>query len=149
MVDEKTTPVKCLILGGSGYVGAAVCRLLYNEGANIVFTYFSNSETAHQLVEELPGAKMIHTDLSNYLAASRTVSTAAEMLGGLDVLVQCAGTAGDATLYTDPTYTSRDKFLKINEAEFDQMINLTVKSTFAACQQAAIIMSKQKSGEII
>ena len=40
-----------LVTGGSGGLGAAICRLLAERGANVVFTYRSNETTAKALVQ--------------------------------------------------------------------------------------------------
>jgi NAD(P)-dependent dehydrogenase (short-subunit alcohol dehydrogenase family) len=118
---------RCLVLGGSGYVGAEVCRLLGERGAQVALTYWRNEV-------QFPGALALRVDLRNFAAAGRAVEQAAEHWGGLDALVQCAGTAGDPTLYQGK---DKDKFQKITEQGWDEMMDLTAKSSFAACQAAA------------
>lgn len=44
-----------LVIGGSGGVGAAICRELIAQGVPVVLTYNSNRERADSLVEELGG----------------------------------------------------------------------------------------------
>src|SRR5262252_2291456 len=97
---------RCLVLGGSGYVGAEVCRLLLERGARVAFTYWRH-ETSHA------GARAFKADLTSFEAVERAVQDAAASLGGLDALIQCAGTAGDPALYQGGRL---DKFQKIGEA---------------------------------
>src|SRR5688500_14757491 len=50
---------------------------------------------------------------------------AANLLGGLAAMVQCAGTAGDPSLYSAHDPNDHGKFLSISEAEWDAMSNVT------------------------
>lgn len=127
---------RCLVLGGSGYVGSAVCRLLVERGARVVFTYRENEI-------QIPGALAARVDLRRFAEVQTVVREAAERFGGLDALVQCAGTAGDPALYRG---TGQDKFQTIDEEGWDEMMEVTAKSTFAACQSAARVM---QGGQIV
>ena len=144
-MTPHTSP-RCLVLGGTGYVGSAVCRLIHECGVRLAFTYQTNGEWARDLVEELGGSLPLHTDLASYTDTRRVVREAAGLLGGLDVMVQCAGTAGDPALYTTPHPDNHGKFLSITEAQWDAMSNVTVRSTFAACQEATLFMTRNRGG---
>lgn len=132
-------PRRVLVLGGSGYVGSAVCRLLAERGAKLAFTYW-RSEIRH------PGALAFKADLTTFSETKQVVERAAAELGGLDALVQCAGTAGDPALYLGKKATP-DKFQRIDEAGWDEMMDVTAKSTFAASQAAARAM--RGGGQIV
>jgi len=140
------TSSHCLVLGGTGYVGAAVCRLLHEYGARLAFTYHTNDKRARELAEEFEGSLPLRADLASYADTRRAVREAAGLLGGLDALIQCAGTAGDPTLYSNRGPNDHGKFLAITEAEWDLMSNVTVRSTFAACQEATLFMSQNGGG---
>ena len=129
---------RCLVLGGSGYVGEAVCRLLAERGARVAFTYWRNEI-------QIPGALGLRVDLRSFADVQGLVRDATERLGGLDALVQCAGIAGDPALYQS---VDQDKFQKIDEEGWDEMMDVTVKSTFAACQAAARAM-EPRGGQIV
>jgi 3-oxoacyl-[acyl-carrier protein] reductase len=101
---------------------------------------------ARGLAEELKGSFPFYADLASYTDTRRVVREAAELLGGLDAMIQCAGTAGDPALYTTHHPDDHGKFLAITEAEWDAMSNVTVRSTFAACQEATLFMSRNGSG---
>jgi NAD(P)-dependent dehydrogenase (short-subunit alcohol dehydrogenase family) len=130
---------RCLVLGGSGYIGAEVCRALLEHGAQVAFTYWRNEM-------EIPGALALRADLRDFAQAVQAVERAAAHLGGLDVLVQCAGTAGDPELYKGKGI-AQERLQMITEAGWDEMIDLTVKGSFGACQAAARVM--RPGGQIV
>ena len=129
---------RCLVLGGSGHVGGEVCRLLAERGARVAFTYWSR-EVSH------PGAFGMRLDLRSFAAVERAVEDAAARLGGIDALIQCGGTAGDPALYKGGGI---DKLQAITEDGWDEMIDVTAKSSFAACRAAARVMA-QNGGQIV
>jgi 3-oxoacyl-[acyl-carrier protein] reductase len=130
---------RCLVLGGSGYVGAEVCRVLAERGAKLAYTYFRN-EVRHD------GALGLRADLRDYAGTVQAVERAAQALGGIDVLVQCAGSAGDPALYQGKEI-AQDRLRRIGESDWDEMMDLTVKGSFSACQAAARAMNA--GGQII
>jgi len=129
---------RCLVLGGSGYVGSEVCRLLAERGARLVYTY-RRSEMQHA------GALGLRVELTQFAAVESAVQQAAAHLGGLDALVQCAGTAGDPALYQGK---GEAKLQRISEHGWDEMMDVSAKSTFAACRAAARVMGAQ-GGQIV
>lgn len=130
---------RCLVLGGSGYVGAEVCRVLAERGAKLAYTYFRNP-VRHA------GALGLRADLRDFADTVQAVERAAQTLGGLDILVQCAGTAGDPALYKGRGI-AQERLQRITEAGWDEMMDLTVKASFSACQAAARSMGS--GGQII
>jgi NAD(P)-dependent dehydrogenase (short-subunit alcohol dehydrogenase family) len=149
MPEDALTAMKCcLVLGGSGYVGAAVCRTRAARGARVAFTYRTGAAAAQALAGSLPGAQAMQVELADFAAVNAAVETSARVLGGLHAIVQCAGTAGDPSLYRTGNGEPRDRFMRITEGGWDDMMDVTVKSTFAACQAAARIMGAT-GGEIV
>lgn len=144
----QKNPRRCLILGGTGYVGSSVCRELAGGGARIAFTYRTNDAAAQKLAEDIPGSRALRVDLTNFGLVAEAVERTAEEWGGLDALAQCAGTAGDPSLYAGNGVGKHDKFLKITEQGWDDMMDVTAKSTFAACQAAARAMGAA-GGQIV
>lgn len=139
---------RCLVLGGSGYVGSAVCRVLAAQGSRVAFTYCNNEAAAKALCTELPGSVALRADLMKFAQAEAAVNDAAQALGGLDALIQCVGTAGDPSLYVSAASGKPDRFLAITESGWSQMMDLTAKSTFAACQAATRAMGDE-GGQIV
>lgn len=56
MSDFSNRDGTALVTGGSGGLGAAICRLLAEQGADVVFTYRSNRAAAEALLAELGDA---------------------------------------------------------------------------------------------
>ena len=81
------------VSGGSGGIGAAVCRLLAERGAEVVFTYHGGAERAAALVDEIESrggrARSLQLELSDTAAAAAAVEQAAA--GGLHTVVYASG----------------------------------------------------------
>ncbi len=137
--------LRCLVLGGTGHVGAEVCRCLARDGHSIAFTYRKNEALAGKLKTELPGSSAIRAELTRWDDAVRAVEEGAKALGGLDALIQCAGTAGDPALYR----SGADKFLAVDAQGWRDMMDVTAQSTFAAAQAACRAMSAGGPGTIL
>ncbi len=84
-----------LVSGGTGAIGAAVCRLLAERGSSVAFLYRSNEEAAAELrqsIERLGSRAWSHpVDLADAEAAARAVDAAAEAMDGIHTLVSAAG----------------------------------------------------------
>jgi 3-oxoacyl-[acyl-carrier protein] reductase len=151
-MDKKALskkPETCLLIGGSGYIGSKICRQLNSNGIKVVFSFLNNETKAKTLESELSGVEAVQTDLTDSEAIKSLVHYTAEKLNGIDILIQCGGTAGDPELYKTSSRPDHDKFLDIDENEFDNMMNVTVKSTFFACQEVSKIMRNQGGGNMI
>jgi 3-oxoacyl-[acyl-carrier protein] reductase len=145
---KRASAQRCLVLGGSGYVGSAVCRALASQGMRVAFTYWKNETSAQALCAELPGSIALRADLIQFAQATAVVNAAAQAWDGLDALIQCVGTAGDPSLYFSEASGKPDRFLAISESGWNEMMDLTAKSTFAACQAAVRAMGED-GGQII
>ena len=81
------------VSGGSGGIGAAVCRLLAARGAEVVFTYRSNADKATDLADEIESgggrARSLQLELSDTAAVAGTIEQAAA--GGLHTVVYASG----------------------------------------------------------
>lgn len=138
---------RCLVLGGSGYVGEAVCRMLSRRGARVAFTYFTREAKARDLQAALPGARAFRVDLRDGAAIAALVRGIAEEWGGLEAVVQCAGTAGDPSLYRSGGMSPPRKFLAIGEPGWDEMMDVSVKGSFLAIHAALPLM--KAGGQIV
>ena len=82
-----------LVSGGSGGIGSAVCRLLAERGAEVVFTYHSSAEKADGLVAEIAAAggraRSVQLDLSETPGVAEAVTDIAG--GGLHTVVYASG----------------------------------------------------------
>ena len=82
-----------LVSGGSGGIGSAVCELLAERGAEVVFTYHGNAEGAEGLVAEIAAAggraRSVQLDLAETAAVAEAVADIAG--GGLHTVVYASG----------------------------------------------------------
>jgi 3-oxoacyl-[acyl-carrier protein] reductase len=134
--------MKCLILGGTGYVGREVCKRLHNDGHHIYFTWHENQCTATELIAELKGSQGFQLDFRNDCKSE--FQNIIQQMDGIDILIQCAGTAGKEGIYKK----GADKFQQISTNDFNEMMKITVGSTFTAAQEAAQNMH-ENGGQII
>ena len=134
---------KCLVLGGSGYIGSQVCRQLKENGAEIGFTYFKNEALAKKLQSDLT-CNAYQIDFCDIYSVENLILEAIKDLKGIDAIIQCAGTAGNPDIYN----STADKFLDITEDDFSQMLMITTQSSFIAAQVCAKAM-KENGGEFI
>jgi NAD(P)-dependent dehydrogenase (short-subunit alcohol dehydrogenase family) len=84
-----------LVTGGSGGIGAAICRMLAERGSAVAFTYRANTAAAEALEAELRAfgvdAWSTPLDLVDEAAAAAVVQGTVERFGGLHTLVHAAG----------------------------------------------------------
>jgi 3-oxoacyl-[acyl-carrier protein] reductase len=81
----------CVVTGASRGIGLATARRLCAEGARVLFV--ARSADAVQRAAEGCGGEWIAVDVTAPDAADRVVATCAEQMGGIDVLVNNAGTS--------------------------------------------------------
>ena len=127
---------KIIVTGGSRGIGAAIVRRFAENGDRVVFFYRSNVEAACE-IEKSTGACAVKCDISSPEDAARGMREAVDALGGLDILVNCAGVA-QIKLFTD-----------IEDGEWRRMIDTDLSGSFYTCRAAAREMIKNHSGRII
>lgn len=99
--DFATTAGIAFVTGGTGGIGAEICRLLVARGASVAFTYRDETRAA-ALVEELvdsspasEGGVVVEacqlTDLTDATAVTETVADLVDRHGGIHTLVHAAG----------------------------------------------------------
>lgn len=131
---------KYLITGGTRGIGCAAVRSLSLAGADIAFTYQSNTAAAQSLCDELQAngkVVAIQADVVNFQLAKETIEQVKESLGGLDGLILNAGINRDKLLYA------------MAEEDWDDVITTNLKGTFNYARAAIYSMIKQKCGRVI
>jgi 3-oxoacyl-[acyl-carrier protein] reductase len=128
-----------LITGASTGIGAAVARAFAAQGAKLALHYNSHEADARALATELgTQPALIRGDLTRRGEAKRVVNEAAAALGALDVLINNAGGIGE-----------RRPITEVDDALFDFVYDLNVRSLLAATQAAIAHFEKRGGGNII
>jgi 3-oxoacyl-[acyl-carrier protein] reductase len=107
-----------LVTGGSRGIGAAIAKRLAAEGANVAITYAKGAEAAASVVKEIErtGRKAIaiQADAADAAAVKNAVEKTVATFGGLDVLVNNAGTAIPMPV-EETTLADFDRVFAIND----------------------------------
>lgn len=137
MLHNKTA----LITGASRGIGKAIATIFAQQGCNIAFTYINEENEAHALTLSLQqmGVQVlcIKSDAADFDAAHDVVKQVINTFGRLDILVCNAGIAQDTLL------------MRMSEKQWDDVLNVNLKSVFNYCHAATPQMIRQRSGSII
>ena len=130
-----------LITGGSRGIGEAIVLPFAQQGADIAFTYLSSEEKALAVAKEAGsfGVKVIayKSDASDYQQAERLINDVLAEFGKIDILINNAGITKDTLM------------LRMSEEQWDQVIDVNLKSVFNLTKHVLKPMMKNKSGSII
>jgi 3alpha(or 20beta)-hydroxysteroid dehydrogenase len=124
-----------LITGGARGMGAAHVRLFLEEGARVVFGDVLDEE-GKALAEE-SGATYVHHDVTSLQDWGRAVTTATDLHGKLDVLVNNAG------------ILKFRRILDMSPEDFDRVIDVNLKGTWLGIKSAIDPMKAAGRGAIV
>lgn len=130
-----------LVTGGYKGIGRAICIKLASLGANIGVNFRTYNEQVENLLNTLNdmGVKAIgfQGDIKFYDKAESIIKDFHEKFGSLDILINNAGITKDNLL------------IRMNEEDFDSVIETNLKGTFNCVKNAIPIMLKQREGKIV
>lgn len=119
---------KALIIGASRGIGEAIALAFAKEGADVVLVG-RKQETLNDVRKETAqfGGKAycLEWDIKDVSRADEVMKTSAELLGGLDIVVNNAG------------IIDRERFLAVREEAWDSVMDINVKGVYFSCQAAA------------
>jgi 3-oxoacyl-[acyl-carrier protein] reductase len=137
LLEGKTA----IITGASRGIGRGIAEIFAKHGANVAFTYSSSAEAAKILEDELTKlgvkAKGYQSNAADFNEAQKLVDDVIVTFGTVDILINNAGITKDNLL------------MRISEEDFDQVINVNLKSVFNMTKAVQKIMLKNRAGSII
>ena len=130
-----------LVTGATRGIGRAIALRFAEEGADIAFTYRSQHEAAQSLVAEIEakGVKGVGfaSDAASFEDAHRIVEEVKAAFGHIDILVNNAGITKDGLM------------MRMDEAQWDAVIDTNLKSAFNFIHACTPVMARQRGGSII
>ncbi len=117
-----------LVTGAARGIGRAIALRLCRAGASVIINDMDAGK-AQEVVAAIEAAgsraTVIQADISRVSDVARLFEQAEAAFGGLDIVINCAGTYEDKPL------------VDVTEADFDHIFGLDTKGTFFAMQEAA------------
>lgn len=130
-----------IVTGGASGIGQAACYLLALEGATVALVDINDKsgiETVTTIQSQDKKAEFWHMDVTNEANIEQIFGEVAEKFGRIDVLVNNAGYIGT----NKPTH-------EMTESEWDQVININVKSVFLCTKHVIPHLKAAGGGSII
>jgi len=138
---------RAIVTGGTRGIGKAIVKELASKSccgvlfSDVAFIYNSCDECAAEIEREVGSldTKIIgfRADATSLEDAQETVNAAIEKLGGVDILINNAGITRDNLL------------LRMSEKEWDDVINVNLKSVFNYTKAVIKHMVNQRYGRIV
>jgi 3-oxoacyl-[acyl-carrier protein] reductase len=137
LLEGKTV----IITGAARGIGKGIAEVFAKQGANIAFTYINQEDQAKALEDELlaNGSKVkgYRSDASDFNATQQLVADVIDDFGSVDVLVNNAGITKDGLL------------MRMTEEDFDNVMDVNMKSVFNMTKAVLRPMLNQRKGSII
>jgi len=139
---KSLTGKTALVTGSTSGIGLAYARALAGEGANVVINGFGDAdaiEKERRELEALSGARALYSghDLTETEEIEAMMQDAAQAFGGVDILINNAGTQHVAPVEEFPV------------EKWDLIIALNLSSAFHTTRLAVPYMKERKWGRII
>lgn len=130
-----------VVTGGSRGIGAAICKLLAENGADIAFLYAGNTQKAEETQAALEGlgvkAKAYQCNVADATQVAAVIKEIVADFGGIQILVNNAG-------------ITKDKLIPMMKVEdFDAVVDTNLNGAFYMIKSVYPLFLKQKSGKII
>ena len=127
-----------LVTGAAGGFGEGIARLFVAEGARVLIADLDESKAQAVAASLGPAARACRCDVSNGADVQAAVQACVQAFGAPDIVVNNAGT------------THRNQpMLEVDEATFDRVFDVNVKSIYHMARAVVPLMRERRSGSII
>lgn len=138
LLHDKTA----IITGASRGIGRGIAEKYAEQGCNIAFSFASSVEKAKVLEEEIIAkygvqVKGYQSNASDFVSSQQFVDQVVADFGCIDILINNAGITRDNLL------------MRMSEEQWDEVMNVNLKSVFNLTKASLRTFLKQKSGSII
>jgi 3-oxoacyl-[acyl-carrier protein] reductase/pteridine reductase len=137
IMSESVRGKVILVTGAARRIGRSIALALAAEGAQVAIHYNGSEKEARATADECGGAPLFQANLESVAEIRAMFDRVSERLGRLDGLVNNAA-----------RFTRFDP-LQIEEADWDFIHSVNLKSVFFCCQAAAKIMLAGDGGHIV
>ena len=137
ILKDKTA----IITGATRGIGRGIAETFAKQGANVLFTYSSSSDLANEIEKELSVEGVVvrgyKSDASSLQDCQKLVENITKEFHVIDILINNAGITRDNLL------------MRMQENDFDKVIEVNLKSVFNMTKAIQRTMLKQRFGSII
>ncbi len=130
-----------LVTGASRGIGHAIALKLAAAGADVAVNYSGSEDAAQATVDAILAlgrkAIKVKANVGSADDVAAMVATVHETFGHIDILVNNAGITRDGLL------------MRMKDSDWDDVININLKSIYLVTKAVSKIMMKQRSGKII
>lgn len=131
-----------IVTGGTRGIGKGIVEKMAEQGANVAFTFSSSESRARELEAEFSEkyavkVKGYHSNAADFKASEELVNQVVEDFGTVNVLVNNAGITQDNLL------------MRMSEEQWDQVIDVNLKSVFNMTKACLRTFLKNRNGSII
>lgn len=136
-MDKKVA----LVTGASRGIGREIAMTLAREGSFVIINYNGSKDKAEEvknaIIAEGGEAEIMQCNVAEFDACGEMIQTIIKQYGRVDILVNNAGITRDNLI------------MRMEEADFDQVLSINLKGTFNTIKHLSRYFLKQRAGRII
>lgn len=140
-VGMDFTGLVVVVVGGSGGLGASICRYVSFHGADVAVLYHGNESGADAIVKTLRDqgkkAQSFQVDVADRGSVDRALAGVVSAFGTVDVLINSAGISRNGVTW------------KIREEDWTSTLDVNLTGVFQCTRATLNIMREKGKGRII